>query len=636
MREIKIAVACHKPSELPKNRLFVPVHVGAELTNSRIKNTSPDNSGENISTKNPSYCELTAQYWLWKNEKADYYGLCHYRRFLCFEDVKAKRDLRNQISASILDEESMRYFGLDDEKGMRKIIENNDVVIGEEQYVPRLYTPHGNQRTAYEHWVAHDRALIKREDLDLMLDILNDVSPKIGKAARQYLNGSRFLGFNCFVLRSDLFDELCEIEFETLGRLEKKVDTSTYCQQLSRIYGFMGEIISSSYFYYLEKSRKYRIKRVPLVYFSYTDVIDLKPIPGSIPIIFNAADLRGEYFGVQWKSFLDNIDSNYKYDVNVLIEDANSYRHIFTKMAEKFKNVSLRFVDAAAYRDFYGDKYHLKNDNKWKNKEDILNHFSLLPFIPYIFKDYDRAIVIGENNIFRDDIHNVWKETENSEKAINAPKDIFIISLINDIYVETAELKYRSRLKSYLDIFSTNFMVWDLKQSREKITEETIAKTYRNKDKTIKRLLLDKSEVMNIVYEDNFDYIDQRYNALCDSNLIFSRQLPYAPLTDFKKLIEARRAPVIMSFLSNDPWEDQISESMTVFWEIANTLPFREIYQRRGIELAIYRNSHSNTSVTTRLFPVDGIMRGKLTKILPPGSKRSNAIKKILSRVGLR
>ena len=85
MKNIKIIVATHKKYKMPNDPMYLPLHVGAE------GKTTPDgaplnlgyqkdNTGDNISTRNPSFCELTGLYWAWKNLDVDYIGLVHYRR----------------------------------------------------------------------------------------------------------------------------------------------------------------------------------------------------------------------------------------------------------------------------------------------------------------------------------------------------------------------------------------------------------------------------------------------------------------------------------------------------------------------------------------------------------------------------
>ena len=80
---IKIYVVCHKKSYVPKNPYLYPIQVGASIAGTRLSDMLDDDEGDNISEKNKSYCELTAQYWAWKNDDADYYGFFHYRRYLC-------------------------------------------------------------------------------------------------------------------------------------------------------------------------------------------------------------------------------------------------------------------------------------------------------------------------------------------------------------------------------------------------------------------------------------------------------------------------------------------------------------------------------------------------------------------------
>ena len=80
MDKIKIIIASHKRYQIPEEKIYMPVQVGAE-GKEKIEGYTPDNTGENISTKNPNYCELTGLYWAWKNLDAKYIGLVHYRRY---------------------------------------------------------------------------------------------------------------------------------------------------------------------------------------------------------------------------------------------------------------------------------------------------------------------------------------------------------------------------------------------------------------------------------------------------------------------------------------------------------------------------------------------------------------------------
>lgn len=615
MKNIQIAVACHKPSVLPTNALLMPVQVGSAIAARRMEGMRYDDEGENISAKNPQYCELTAQYWIWKNVEADYYGLCHYRRFLCFRDVDAPRNLRGQIESAAITPFTLARFGLEDEAEMRAVIEENDIVCGPLQDVVKLYTPRGNQPTALRHWTAHDRALIMTEDLERMLAILEEVSPEVGAAAREYLNGKQFLGFNCFVMRAELFRQMCATEFAVLEKLEKEVDLTHYNQQLTRIYGFMGEIICSSYIYWIEKSGKYRVRHLPLVYFNYTDPVPSPaPVAGekTIPVFFDFSQEESFLLAAPLRSFLEHTEPGYRYDLIVALRRQEAYvQSAFAELCAPNENVSIRFLDASLLESVLTEEHGAVP--------------GLLPCLPWILPEYRRMLVYGPKVLFAGSIVPLWEAHRETRALVCAPKDILMLARINDIYPETEWNYVSAQLKDPYGYFYTDSMLWNLEATRERFGIDEI------KAAAINTLGQPRSgkELLNVLCGGSVEYIGQEYNVWYPTDGGLQYQLPYAPCGDYLALLKAQKAPVVIAYQFDTPWFDFGNPVSARFWAAARQTVFYE-------QMLAYMHERKNSvaredrDILNKLFPRGKSMRGILSRLFPKGSRRNTFVKKLL------
>lgn len=84
---IRLYNCFHDHGSIPNKKYIkdirVPLLCGASVewrATDNIQDTLKDNAGENISSENTQYSELTGYYWIWKNEKVDIVGIEHYRR----------------------------------------------------------------------------------------------------------------------------------------------------------------------------------------------------------------------------------------------------------------------------------------------------------------------------------------------------------------------------------------------------------------------------------------------------------------------------------------------------------------------------------------------------------------------------
>jgi hypothetical protein len=207
--DVKIIVATHKPYWMPSDPLYVPVHVGAE--GKEALGFTPDNTGDNISSRNANYCELTGLYWAWKNLDCDYLGLAHYRRH--FTVLRGTSDRRDVMS---LDQ-------------ARSILANNDVLLP----TKRNYWIESNY-TQYVH--AHHK-----EDLDTTREIIMERYPKYIKAYDSSMKKTTGHRFNMFIMKKELADAYCAWLFDILFELEKRLDISEYSANDKRVFGFVSE-----------------------------------------------------------------------------------------------------------------------------------------------------------------------------------------------------------------------------------------------------------------------------------------------------------------------------------------------------------------------------------------------------------
>ena len=131
MTEIKIFVS-HR-IDLDSNTincpLYVPIRCGAIYDKRNDITMIGDDTGDNISEKRLSFCELTVQYWAWKNVQADYYGLCHYRRYLSFSDYADGIDIHGRITEKYIGEDFEKKYGID-EKKIKIVCEKSFVSLG--------------------------------------------------------------------------------------------------------------------------------------------------------------------------------------------------------------------------------------------------------------------------------------------------------------------------------------------------------------------------------------------------------------------------------------------------------------------------------------------------------------------------
>lgn len=262
--QIKIYVSCHKDLYSFSHPVLYPIQVGTALAEFRYKGMQYDDSGDNISTQNRSYCELTAQYWAWKNDAADYYGFFHYRRYLSFDpkslvdhtnSQKVKRSPLPYRNYKLPDEQTLNLLGYTEEN-IKDIIGRYDIIapLAEQMHV-----------SVYDHYKKAPFHHI--EDLDLVLKIIEQRYPEFKAAAQEYMAGTKHYFCNMFVMKRELFFNYCAWLFSILQEFDRQTDFTKYSGKACRVDGYLGERLFGVYYTWLKKQSTVRWAELPRVHF---------------------------------------------------------------------------------------------------------------------------------------------------------------------------------------------------------------------------------------------------------------------------------------------------------------------------------------------------------------------------------
>jgi hypothetical protein len=204
-KSLRVIVAAHKEYSFPPDPVYCPVQVGAALSD-RDLGYVRDDTGDNISDRNPTYSELTALYWAWKNTSFDYYGLAHYRRYF-----------RSENGGPAHGDEMLDWLS------------STDVVVAR----PRHYVLDTvSQQYAHAH---------HSHDLSSARAAVSHLHPEYVDSFDRTMRARSLPLYSMFLMSRDSMNGYCSWLFPILDRLYAEIPWREYGSQQARVIGLLGE-----------------------------------------------------------------------------------------------------------------------------------------------------------------------------------------------------------------------------------------------------------------------------------------------------------------------------------------------------------------------------------------------------------
>lgn len=192
-----------------------------------------DGTGDHIAPLNPHFCELTAQYWAWKNLRdVEHIGFCHYRRYL-YLNPKVPKSLTvvfdhpqgtvELMSGPLAHQQALR------------LLRHADVIAPFPSYMADTVAQHYRNHHDAHHW-------------NVFVEVLFDKYPEYGCFDTYLEEVNRSYFCNMAIWKWPQFDRYCrqlfDVMFEVYARIGRPEDPYQ-----SRYIGFLAERFFTLYVY---------------------------------------------------------------------------------------------------------------------------------------------------------------------------------------------------------------------------------------------------------------------------------------------------------------------------------------------------------------------------------------------------
>lgn len=610
-QDIRIFVSTHKDVDRLESDILQPVQVGASRSATQLPYALRDDEGDNISDLNPMYCELTTQYWAWKNVDARYYGFCHYRRYFDFNSERHEENPYGEVMHGLIDFQAQREFCLDDAH-IRDCVEGYDVITTE---IKDLREFPGEVDTPAAQYAAAPR--LRNDDLGHAIEILKDMRPEYAQDADEFLEGHHSCFCNMFIMRKEIFFDYCEWLFPILERFVRETDMTHYSKEALRTPGHLSERLFNIYYkHHMRIGSGWKTRQLQCVHFEHPErscgfgpsyISKSRPV---VPIVLAADNGYVPMLTTTLLSVLENASDDYNYDVIIFQKDITVRRQEYVRsFFSRFANASVRFLDVSRAID----GYRLRTNN---------DHISIETYYRFLIQDllpfYDKVIYLDSDLIVRDDVSKLFS-IDLGDNLLAAVRDIDFAGNLN--MADGERMEYATDvlgLNNPYDYFQAGVLLLNTAALRELCTVSEWMRIVSDS-----KFLYDDQDVLNQYCQGRVTFLDDSWNVMIDCGGRVANVFSFAPADRFDSFVAASKDPKIVHYAGyQKPWTHALCDQATLYWSYARRTPFyEELFVRKPAPKMI---------LPARAIGEGNPIRKLADPLFPEGSRRRETVKAVV------